>query len=165
MLNHVLIPLDGSCLAEATIEEARRVMLADAQITLLTVVQEPSALIYGLDFTGSSSSSYRAKVKEVIAEAKRYLQKMAKKLRTDNFKVSLRVKFGDDAACMIVETAQQLQVDAIVMSTHGHSGINRWLFGSVAEKVLSTACCPVLVIPSREMERIRADQATENYIG
>jgi nucleotide-binding universal stress UspA family protein len=41
----------------------------------------------------------------------------------------------------------------IVMSTHGRSGLNRWLFGSVTFKVLSGACCPVVVIPNRSKGR------------
>lgn len=165
MLNHVLIPLDGSPLAEAAIEEAHRVILADAYITLLTVVQQPSVPVYGYELAVALTASYHSKVEEAISEAKSYLQKIAENLRMDGFKVSLIAGFGDDAAYVIVENAQRLHVDAIVMSTHGRSGISHWLFGSVAEKVLSTARCPVLVIPSRAQERILAERASENYVG
>ena len=63
------------------------------------------------------------------------------------------VQFGDPAS-VIVDTAGQLHVDAIVMSTHGRSGISRWIFGSVTNKVLGMAECPVLVVPSENRIRV-----------
>ena len=62
--------------------------------------------------------------------------------------VGVEVHVGEPAN-VIVETAERLKVDAIVMSTHGRSGLSRWLFGSVTNKVLSANVCPVYVIPSK----------------
>jgi nucleotide-binding universal stress UspA family protein len=56
---------------------------------------------------------------------------------------------GDDVAKRIVETAREWQADAIVMGTHGRRGIERLVLGSVAERVLRSASCPVLMIPAR----------------
>jgi nucleotide-binding universal stress UspA family protein len=52
---------------------------------------------------------------------------------------------------VIVERAQALHVDAIVMSTHGRSGINRWMYGSVAQRVLALMPCPVLIVPGQNL--------------
>ena len=55
-----------------------------------------------------------------------------------------------DPATVISEAAERLAVDAIVMSTHGRSGIGRFLFGSVTYKILETRICPVFVVPNKE---------------
>ena len=66
-----------------------------------------------------------------------------------------------DPATVIVETAQKLHVDAIVMSTHGRSGLSRWLFGSVTQKVLAASCCPVFVIPAKVTEESKTPEAVK----
>ncbi|MBZ0306650.1 MAG: universal stress protein [Anaerolineae bacterium] len=53
----------------------------------------------------------------------------------------------------IVEVAKKLNVDAIVMSTHGRSGLSLLLLGSVTHKVLNTSACPVFVIPAKKEEK------------
>ncbi|MEO8391798.1 MAG: universal stress protein [Chloroflexota bacterium] len=164
MLKHVLVPLDGSPLAEAAAEVLWKVISTDTHVTLLTVVHYPSVAIYDYELAKALAPTYASKVTEAITRAKNYLQRIAMDLRVEGFNVQLVATFGDDAASIINTLARELQVDAIVMGTHGRSGISRWVFGSVTGNVLSGACCPVFVVPNRERERVVAAESSEiNY--
>jgi nucleotide-binding universal stress UspA family protein len=164
MLKHVLIPLDGSPLAEAALEETRRIISVGTHITLLTVVQQPNIPSFYYDAVPSLTPVSAYEVNEAIAKAKEYLENIAQGLRAADFVVHVRAEAGTDPAHMINMTAQEMQVDAIIMCTHGRSGISRWIFGSTTHKVLSTTCVPIYVIPSRERERKFTEAASEiNY--
>ena len=164
MLKHVLIPLDGSPLAEAAVAEARRVVSTNTKISLLIVVQPPSMAIYDYELSNVLAVSYESRLAEAITRAKSYLERLSADLRIEGFNVEALAKFGADPAQIINNIACKSQVDAIIMSTHGRSGISRWLFGSVTANVLSSASCPVFVIPSRVRERAFAEEASEiNY--
>lgn len=149
MLNHILIPLDGSQLAESALEEAKRITAPGAQITLVTIIQSLNTPIYGYELTSALASSYETALEEAVGHARGYLSDMATVLRRQGYEVRTLAEFGDDPATIIAEKAHSLQVDAIVMSTHGRSGLSRLLLGSVAGKLLSLATCPVFIIPSR----------------
>jgi nucleotide-binding universal stress UspA family protein len=164
MLDHILIPLDGSALAEAAIEEAQRVVSPTTLITLLMVVPKPGTAVYDYELTRALAHSYESTLAEILTQAKNYLQRVATELQMTGFDVRTIAEFGDDPADVINNAARESEVDAIVMCTHGRSGISRWVFGSVTGNVLSTASCPVLVVPSRERERAFSEAASEiNY--
>ena len=164
MLKHVLIPLDGSPLAEAALVEARQVVSKSTQITLLAVVSPPSMAIYDYELSKALAVSYECRLAEAITRAKNYLERVSTDLRIEGFRVDVTAKFGDDPALLINKTAHRLQADAIIMSTHGRSGMRRWVFGSVTGNVLSSARCPVFVVPSRVNERVFAEETSEiNY--
>ncbi|NDJ61427.1 MAG: universal stress protein [Chloroflexi bacterium] len=149
MLSHVLVPLDGSTLAEKGLEHAKKLVGPTGRITLLTVVQVPEFPVY--DFYPTPASvvpDYDAAIADALPRAKEYLEQVAEDIRTTlHMPTSAEVLAGDPAS-LIVETAEKLHVDAIVMSTHGRSGIGRWLFGSVTQKVLSGSGVPVFVVPN-----------------
>jgi nucleotide-binding universal stress UspA family protein len=146
MYTHVLVPLDGSALAEMALHEARRLIAAKAQLTLVSAIDLPDIPLYGFDAVLVNSS--RVDGNEMMRYAKEYLENTAAQLRAEGYEVNILAEFSEPAD-LIVETARQLKPDAIIMSTHGRSGISRWLFGSVTNKVLSAAPCPILVIPSK----------------
>lgn len=150
MSRHILVPLDGSQLAERSLEEAERLVNPGDKMTLLTVVPVPEIPIY--DFYPVPMTvvqDYEAGVNDALPYAQEYLERIATQLREKiDITVNEVVELGEPHA-VIIETAKKLSVDLIVMSTHGRSGLNRWLFGSVTTKVLSSACCPVVVIPNR----------------
>lgn len=150
MLKHVLVPLDGSQLAETALEHAERLVCPGDKITLLNVVQAPEVPIY--DFYPMPSTiihQYETSMNDAMPFAQEYLNRIATQVReTLGIEVSTQVEIGQPED-VIVETADKLKVDAIVISTHGRSGLNRWLFGSVTQKVLASASCPVFVIPNR----------------
>jgi nucleotide-binding universal stress UspA family protein len=147
MFEHVLVPLDGSQLAERALEHARQIVNRQGTITLLTAVDVPEIPMYGL-YPPASIPDYQAAVEDALPQARAYLEQIARELVAAGYRVSTEAQIGD-AAEVIARTAEELGVDAIVMSTHGRSGLSRWLFGSVTSKVLSAKVCPVLVVPSK----------------
>jgi nucleotide-binding universal stress UspA family protein len=148
MLNHVLIPLDGSLLAEEAIAPAKQLLKPKGKITLITIVETPMHWEYGVA-PFMMIEEAQNKTDQFVVRAKAYLQDVASNLRLENFYVETVIENGDPAT-VIVDTAVAQKVDAIAMSTHGRSGISRWLFGSITSKVLSAAPCPVFVIPSKQ---------------
>ena len=146
MLNHILIPLDGSLLAEDAITPAKQILKPNGKITLVTIVEIPLRGDFGI-VSAITSEDYQTMADQRLPRAKVYLENIAANLRAEDFQVDTLAQYGD-AATVIVETASACKVDAISMSTHGRSGFSRLVFGSVTGKVLSAAPCPVFVIPS-----------------
>lgn len=151
MLEHVLVPLDGSQLAEMALDHAKKLLGTNGKLTLLTVFDLPEYPIYGYYPTPLivEETDYQTATRDMLPKAKEYLEKMAAPLRDLNFRVDVVAEIGEPAT-IIVETAQKQHVDAICMSTHGRSGFSRWLFGSVTNKVLTATPCPVYVVPGRK---------------
>lgn len=150
MLKNILIPLDGSQLAETAVRYAREILAEDGKLTLLSVVQPPEVPMY--DFYPTPAPrirSFEDELKDAVKYAQDYLEKLAEELRSDlGVTVITRIENGDPAL-EIVAAAEESKCDAIVMSTHGRSGLSRWIFGSVTQKVLAVAPCPIFVIPGK----------------
>jgi nucleotide-binding universal stress UspA family protein len=89
------------------------------------------------------------------AEAEAYLQVVAQGLRTRGVAVAVRVLVGDPDKA-ICDTVTAENIDLVVMSTHGRSGLNRWVYGSVANKVLRRVSCPLLLV--RNLQPVKADE-------
>lgn len=146
MYKTLLVPLDGSALAEAALSHA--VSLAtqlDCEIVLLRVVVSPYAIVApDLVLAGTDPN-----LSELTAHAKQYLKTIADPLQRQGLRVRTIVCEGPVAEA-ILDHAQALRADLIVMSTHGRGGISRWVYGSVAERVLQAAACPVLLIRAKE---------------
>jgi nucleotide-binding universal stress UspA family protein len=151
MLDHILIPLDGSTLAEKALEYGREIVKPGGNITLVSVVNMPELLMYDYYYPAPTVmlQNYEAAVAEAVPRARDYLTKIASQLGHEcDAHIGIEVLCGEPAEAL-VETAERLGAKAIVMSTHGRSGLGRWLFGSVTAKVLEAATCPVLVVPNR----------------
>lgn len=153
MFHKIVVPLDGSKLAEQAIEPA--LTLAKDVNGELILVQAPMAesVVYesqmaysGVLVEHSTADAYQ--------EARTYLQEMQEKIRHPNVIVRRLVLEGDIAGS-IVDVATEEDADLIVMSTHGRSGLDRLLLGSVTERVLRHAPCPVLALRySHPIERV-----------
>jgi nucleotide-binding universal stress UspA family protein len=78
-------------------------------------------------------------------EAEEYLKEVAQRLRAAGMVVETRTVQGQPDR-MICDVANYESIDLIVMSTHGRSGIDRWVYGSTANKVLRMANCPLLLV-------------------
>ena len=153
MLNHVLVPLDESELSESALSYVPRLIGSGGQVTLLTVIVPPDLSLSSLYAVPSQPDPALLESEEGLArqlriQAEAYLRKKAEHLQNTGLKVESLVQVGQPADS-IVENAADLGVEAIIMATHGRSGVSRWLLGSVTQKVLSAAPCPVFVIPSR----------------
>ncbi len=148
MLSHVLVSLDGSELAERAIPFAKQVVSPTGEIILLSVVDVPDFPIYTVYpiAVATPEPDYSTVVTDLLASLKEYLEGIANQLRLEGLRVKTIVKTGDPASC-IIEEAQERHIDMIVISTHGRSGLSKWLFGSVTQKVLSVMPCAVTVIP------------------
>jgi len=145
MYKKILIPLDGSELAERGLVEAEKVAKCfGSELVLFQVV--PFVPIYG-----SPEMVTPLIVDEKQKEsAERYLNQLADGLRGKGFKVASMLKTGQQVALEVIDFAKENGIELIIMCTHGRSGISRWLLGSVALKVLAHAETPVLLIRSKE---------------
>jgi len=162
MLKHILVPLDESELAEKALEHAKALLGKEGKLTLLTVVNAPDFVtsgLYPVPFE-YQIENYESLRKKRLEYAESYLRHILERLQKDGYKAEYRLVVGEPADC-IVEQALDLGVDAICMSTHGRSGISRWIFGSVTQKVMTVAACPVYVIPSRMYKREEVEEEEE----
>jgi nucleotide-binding universal stress UspA family protein len=148
MLKHVLVPLDGSQLAEEALQHALNIVDKNGKVTLVAAVEIPEVPMYGY-YPVTPVPDYEAAKEDLLPAAKTYLDKVAQRLETHDIMVVTEAQIGDPAE-VITDAAIKHHVDAIVMSTHGRSGLSRWLFGSVTNKVLSAKICPVYVVPNHE---------------
>ena len=94
-----------------------------------------------------------------VAEAETRLVSLAATLRLDPRRVSLQVIVGP-AACAIVRYAGERGADLLVLGSHGRGVIRRFLLGSVAERVLREAGCPVMIVPDRVLHATVAEART-----
>jgi nucleotide-binding universal stress UspA family protein len=141
MYKKILVPLDGSELAEKALEHAEKLAETfDAEIILFQVV--PFMPIYVVP---ELVTPFVVDEKQKEA-AERYLTNLAEELKKRGFKVTAMVRSGRQVAVEIIDFAKETGVDLIVMCTHGRSGISRWVLGSVAHKVLTRAETPILLV-------------------
>ena len=143
-IEHLLVPLDGSSFAERSIPLAVELSTqTGATLTMLRVVQDLDAQNKQIIF--KSEEAAEEAVTQWKSLATRYLDELAKGIEAEGVKVSSVVLCGDPDK-LIGSKAEALPADLIIMSTHGRSGVSRWVYGSVANKVLRTATCPVLLV-------------------
>ena len=148
MLKHILVPLDGSKLAEKALEHALEVVAPEGKITLVCAVEVPDIPYYGYYPTLVNWNNETVK-HELLPVARNYLEGLAFEITEKGVTAKFEATIGEPVT-VITEAAKRLEVDAIVMSSHGRSGVGRFLFGSVAIKILETKVCPVLIVPQKE---------------
>lgn len=132
MFDRILVPLDGSASAEGIVPEVERIALRrTSEIVLLRVVALPSTGELLLDGP--------------CLEAERYLDAIELRLTREGLRVRRLVRLGNFADT-IVDVAKQTDSELLAMSTHGRSGLARWAFGSVTEKVIrSGTSVPIFI--------------------
>lgn len=135
----ILLPLDGSPLAEQAVPHAiGQAERFQAELLLLKVLQPLPER--------SMSSPGRRQAEDLSAQmAREYLEGVAAVIREQDIPVQV-VTVEGQAHPQIVQFAEENEVDMIVMSTRGQSGLSRWLIGSVADRVVRGATVPVLLI-------------------
>ena len=151
MYQKVLVPLDGSKLAECVVEHVKSIATGCQvpTVVLLRVVEPFSPPTYfNLRHEMATEDTYRDAKETAEAQAKNYLSEMAERLKAEGITVENDMAYGLPAD-EILNYAEQKQVDLIVMSTHGRSGISRWFSGSVTQKVVGQSLIPVLIVPPR----------------
>ena len=141
MYTKILVPLDGSKVAEGVLPHAKALAYSEgAELVLLTVSANPA-----LDFAFSDPGLAQTAVLEQEERSKKYMSDVEAQLKAAGFRTSTVLRVGSVAE-VILEVAEELGVDIIAMSTHGRTGPARWLLGSIAERVVHSSKIPVLLI-------------------
>jgi nucleotide-binding universal stress UspA family protein len=137
----ILVCLDGSALAETALPHAQTLASSeDAEIILLRVSVNPAA-----EFSFSELGIAEDIVQDLESESLAYMQSTKSKLQRAGFRTSFLIRQGPIAET-ILHVAAECQADIIVMSTHGRSGVKRWLLGSVADRVVTHSDFPVMLV-------------------
>jgi len=137
-LDKILIPLDGSKLAEQALTKALEAAQGAGEPTLFLLRAAEASTWPGTDATEEQV--------RVVGEAQEYLATVATYLARQGFrKVKTAVWYGAPASA-IVEAARVEKADLIVMTTHGRSGLGRLILGSVAEAVVRGTSTPILLL-------------------
>ncbi len=149
MYERILIPLDGSKVGEAALPYVEELVskLSPALKVEVTLFQVVSSLSHWI-VAGEASAQipYTEKEMEQIKrKAMDYLNKTGEGLRSKGAIVKIKVGIGS-AADEIIKAADEINTDLIAMSTHGRSGLSRWAFGSVTDRILRGGNTPVLVV-------------------
>jgi len=141
MYKKILVPLDGSPLAEEVLPHAEALAKSEgAEIILLRVAVTPARYLFAHNPAEGNNI-----IKMIEKEAKDYMKAEVTKLQNEGIKVTGVTRDGA-APDTILEVAEETNADVIAMSTHGRSGVQRWLMGSVAEKVVHHSHIPVMLI-------------------
>jgi nucleotide-binding universal stress UspA family protein len=140
VFTHMLIPLDGSALAEQVLPHATALgRLMDANYTLLQAVN-PILTSYGPEVYVPSDEI----LDQWLSMAQAYLDGVADRLRIEGLQVQAKVVLGAPALG-VLDYARTHQVDLIALATHGRGGFSRLFLGSVADKMVRSADVPILV--------------------
>ncbi len=148
MLERILVPLDGSEIAEAILGQVCRLLrLNDSSVILFEAVPVP--VQPGVEFAPLLS--------DLKAEAERYIAALERQLAKEGVKSRGVVRVGGEATA-ILDAAKEEKATMIAMATHGRSGFSRFVFGSVAEKVMRASEVPVLMVRSYKDSAVGADR-------
>ncbi|MDD4875763.1 MAG: universal stress protein [Dehalococcoidales bacterium] len=148
MYNKVLVPLDGFEIAECILDHVRTIVTGCqvSEVVLLGVIEAHGKGLPSTTWGGIISDEQEAALAtESMAEIKNYLTQVADKLKAEGVFVQPVVLQGNVAE-KILDYAIENQVDLIMMSTHGRSGLSRWALGSVADRVVRHSPVPVLIV-------------------
>jgi Universal stress protein UspA and related nucleotide-binding proteins len=151
----ILVPLDGSAVAETALPFVERLARQLRAKLLLEQVVLPATAYAGV-FIPSTVSV----LDEIKAGAREYLQRIAKDAKRAGVTAEISVDIGYVAEA-ILEAAKFRRADLIAFSTHGRSGPERWIMGSVADAVVRHAELPCLVLPART---VASDSETDQVM-
>lgn len=148
MYKEILVPLDGSSLAEAALPHATAIAKAFVSRITLIFVAEPLG-VYAQQSVVTPPMIAPPVDLEIEDNERKYLEQMVRRVVMDGVDAKYVLKEGDPAS-EICDYTVAGKMDLIVMSTHGRSGIKRLVYGSVADRVLREATVPVLLIRSKQ---------------
>jgi nucleotide-binding universal stress UspA family protein len=142
----ILLPLDGSELGEASLPYVEELAIViKAEVILLQVVTPHYDIALAEGYTSHLGRIAEEYLTHASAAAKDYLNTVKERLAKMGITARSEVEVGSPAE-RIVGYAKESNIDLIAMSTHGRSGIGRWLLGSVADKVIHAADRPILLV-------------------
>ena len=148
MFKHLLVPLDGSRLAEAALPAAAYLaQVLGANVTLIHIIEH-----------NAPKEVHNERHLTNPLEAEAYLEEIASRAFPPTVKVERHVHSSevDKVAPSLVEHTQEMQYDLVVMCTHGKSGPRDWIYGSIAQQVIGMKKTPVFLIRPNEMAESQA---------
>ena len=144
MYKRIVVPLDGSSLAEQALPHAvAQASQFQAEVILLKVLEPLRDVVYSAPAAVLSAEKLSAQL------AHDYLEEVAAGLREQGITVQVAEVEGEPYV-EIIRYAEKQGADLIVISTRGHSGFSRWLLGSVTDRVVRGATVPVLLVQCQE---------------
>ncbi len=144
MYQKILVPLDGSELAECVLAHVDSVARGcQAGDVVFIRVLEPIRQVAG-DYVMDPEQAAKIEAENRVS-AEAYLRKIAGRVSLGSANVKTEVLSGPPAE-ILADYAAKSQVDLIMIATHGRSGVSRWVWGSVADRILRSACVPVLMV-------------------
>lgn len=160
MFQRIVVPLDGSKLAEAALPAAEELArLTHAPIVLLRVVDFTRLEQYGPYGLALEYASVEPVLAAERAEAVSYLEDVQRQLSTKGLSVTFAVRSGPVTRELVAATQPG---DVVVMASHGRGGLSRWLLGSVAEDVVRHAPVPVMIIRAGAANQTSGESPTLN---
>jgi len=146
----ILVPIDGSPFSEATlpyVEELTR--RTDKEVILLHICEPPVVPSYGTQPINPSWKKYRDEMwSETEKLSTNYLDKMMAAMKAKRVKIKPRVIKAQtgEVAKTIMKISKEEKIDLLVMAAQGRAGVTRWVYGSVANKIVEESSLPVLLV-------------------
>lgn len=142
--HHILVPIDGSDISFSAAKHAAQLAQKfDSKLTLISLVAEDP--FNNTDFYYSSSIMKEYFV-HAYANAQEALSQARKAIEKYDLEPELKIVKGEVSAQHIVDTAKELNIDLIVIGSHGRKGFQKMILGSFAQDVLAATELPILVI-------------------
>lgn len=139
--NTIIVPLDGSAVAETALRYAEEMARAGDRELMLVTIQDGIVVRGFQPFADSEHMT-------VDEACEAYLERAVRAVEAAGVSARSVLITGDNAAAGILDVAADEDAEMIVLATHGRSGVGKWLLGSVAEKVVRSAQRPVLIVPA-----------------
>jgi len=145
MYKKIMVPLDGSDLAECVLPHAEAIAMGcEVKNVIFVRAVEPLHLPSSSEWVPTPEERERIESSH-RSEAQDYLAELVGRLKYGGVDLQSEVIMGK-AAESLADYAEKNGVDLIVIATHGRSGVSRWMWGSVADRILRSACVPVLMV-------------------
>jgi nucleotide-binding universal stress UspA family protein len=148
MYKKMLVPLDGSEFSECVLDHVRAIAKG-CQVPEVVLLGAAEPVTHQVYYMIGMENRLDDMQKETEKYVEGYLSKAADVLKKDDIAAKTVVVSGRPAE-EILDYVNKNQVDLIVMSTHGRSGVSRWVLGSVTDRVVRSSKAPVLTITPRE---------------
>jgi nucleotide-binding universal stress UspA family protein len=161
-LTRIVVPLDGSDLAEQAVPVAAAVA-ADLGVPVhLMRVLDVDALRATVQAGIHAAAAYLRSQEEIQRYAEEYLAEQVQQLRNRDLTATAEVLIGSPAVTLLDAIRPD---DLVVMTTHGRGGVRRWLLGSVADKLVRAAAAPVLLVPANGPESAAPNEEPHGSAG
>ena len=150
MYKKIMVPLDGSELAECAIPHLETIAKGQppAEVIIIQAV-EPISIPIGFEISKLGSLAEVEKFEtHQKTTAERYLKEVVARLAGSGVKARAEIVYGK-AGEALTDFAEKNNIDLVIMASHGRSGISRWTWGSVADRLLRSLRAPVLIVRAK----------------